>query len=78
MPRKRQMTRTLPATKRGVAPKPTTLSDMSVKPVANGYTVTSTSVKGDIYVFDDIEKVFEFMRAKLDPTLTQKQVLDGI
>lgn len=54
------------------------LDDATIIPVANGYVVKSTSTGKELFVFEDLEKVNEFIRAKLKPTAEQSAFLDKV
>lgn len=67
-------------TKRG-RPKGKTqdsFSDITITPVVNGYLVTSSSIGKEVFVFEDITRVFEFIKAKLKPTGEQQKFLEEI
>lgn len=49
-----------------------------ITPVANGYTVQSKTSGDNIFVFNDIEEVFNFLRTSLKSTAEQTAVLNGI
>ena len=54
------------------------IDDASILPVANGYLITSTSTGKEMYVFEDIDKALEFIKAKLKPTTEQVNFLDNV
>ena len=58
---------------------PSELADVSIVPALNGYMVTSTTTgKQGVFVFEDLDKVFEFIKQSLKPTSEQAQFLDNV
>ena len=57
---------------------PSELADATIAPVSNGYIVQSTSTGKSLYVFDDLDKVFDFVRTALKPTEDQERFLKKI
>jgi len=57
---------------------PQDLGNITIVPVNNGYILQSTDVKGETFVFPDIDSAFTFMRSALKPTREQKEVLESI
>ena len=66
MPRKKKYT------------KPENLNDALIKPVSNGYMVTTSSLTGDQFVFGDIDKALEFIKNGLKPTREQEAFLEKV
>ena len=65
--------------KRGRSPKAKKdFNDVTIVPVLNGYIINSTTTGKEVYVFEDLEKVFEFIRVKLKPTAENAEFLKGI
>lgn len=58
--------------------KKAALEDATVTPVANGYVVTSTTTGKNMYVFEEIDKAFEFVRSGLKPTTEQAEFLSKV
>jgi len=54
------------------------LDNVSITPVANGYVVQSTTTGDNVYVFDELDKAFEFIRTKLKPTSEQAEFLSKV
>jgi len=50
----------------------------TVTPVANGYVVQSVTAGDNIFVFEDLDKAFDFIRTSLKTTVEQEQVLESI
>lgn len=72
----------MPAPKRGrpskKSIKPHDLNDVTIAPVANGWVVTSTGTGKEMFVFEDMEKMFDFIRTSLKPTGEQSAFVNGI
>ena len=49
-----------------------------ITPVANGYIVQSVTAGENIFVFEDLDKAFDFIRVSLKTTAEQAQVLESI
>jgi|GEM_PF-5771218 len=54
------------------------LGDVTLIPAANGYIVRSKSTGAAVYVFPDIDKAFDFIRAHLAPTGDQADFLKAV
>ena len=54
------------------------MDDATITPVANGYVVQSTTTGKNLYVFEDLDKAFEFVRSGLKPTAEQAEFLDKV
>lgn len=54
------------------------LNDVKIIPVANGYIVTSTTTGSEMFVFEELDKVFEFVRVKMKPTGEQTDFLESV
>lgn len=52
--------------------------DVTVTPVANGWVVTSSTTGKNMFVFEDMDKMFDFIRIGLKPTNEQAAVLQSI
>ena len=50
----------------------------TVTPVANGYVVQSVTAGENLFVFEDLDKAFDFIRTSLKTTAEQEQVLESI
>ena len=57
---------------------PKDLNDVTIVPVANGYIVKSSSTGNSQFVFDDLDKAFEFIRVGLKPTDQQSEFLKKV
>ena len=58
---------------------PSELADVSIVPALNGYMITSTTTgKQGVFVFEDLDKAFEFIKKSLKPTGEQAQFLDNV
>jgi hypothetical protein len=58
--------------------KATELEDVTITPVANGYTVTSRTTGRETFVFNDFDKMTEFIQVALKPTTETKLFVDSI
>lgn len=58
--------------------KPENLSNITIKPVANGYIVTSTETGDRMFVFPDMESLKSFIENALAPTGEQKDFIDAV
>jgi len=64
---------------RGRPKKTDNLDDATIAPVANGYIVRSTTTgSSKLFVFDDLDKAFDFIRTNLKPTDNQSEFLKKI
>jgi len=69
---------TLPRGRPRKAKVPKALNDATITTVANGYIVRSNSTGTSQFVFEDIDKAFEFIRAGLKPTDEQTEFLKKV
>jgi hypothetical protein len=58
--------------------KPENYEDVTITPVANGYVVTSTTTGKNMFVFEDLDKTFDFIRSALKPTAEQSEFLGKV
>jgi hypothetical protein len=63
-----------PKTKR----RPVDLGSLTIKVVGNGYTVTSQETGDRLFVFDDMEKLQEFIKEALSPTEEQQDFIEEV
>jgi hypothetical protein len=58
--------------------KSSEFENVTLTPVANGYTLKSTTTGAQLFVFADLDEAFKFIRAKLKPTVEQSDFLKEI
>jgi prefoldin subunit 5 len=58
--------------------KSSDMTDATITPVANGYTVQSTTTGSNVYVFETIDKAFDFIKGKMKPTAEQSEFLEKV
>ena len=58
--------------------KPENLANVTITPVANGYTLTSKTTGVEVFVFNDFDDMVEFMRTGLKPTTEAQNFLDSV
>ena len=54
------------------------MDDATITPVANGWVVQSSTTGKNMYVFEDMDKMFEFVRNALKPTTEQSDFLNKV
>ena len=64
--------------RRGPKKRPVDLDSINIKVVGNGYIVTSAETGDRLFVFDDMEKLKEFIENSLAATEEQQDFIDEV